>query len=71
MWLQTLALSNSAMIFLIYSDKIGDFRDAFVGILFTKGAPLVAGAYLLLQFQDLKNYQKVPSVQLMINYNRH
>ena len=33
MWLQTLALSNSAMIFLIYSGKIGDFRDAFVGIL--------------------------------------
>ena len=32
MWLQTLALSNSAMNFLIYSAKIGDFRDAFVGI---------------------------------------
>ena len=24
-----------------------------------------------IQFQDLKNYQKVPSVQLVINYNRH
>ena len=33
MWLQTLALSNSAMNFLIYSAKIGDFRDTFVGIL--------------------------------------
>ena len=32
MWLQTLALSNSAMNFLIYSAKIGDFTDAFVGI---------------------------------------
>ena len=33
MWLQTLALSNSVMNFLIYSGQIGDFRDTFVGIL--------------------------------------
>ena len=31
-WLKTLALSNSAMNFLIYSALIGDFIDAFVGI---------------------------------------
>ena len=32
MWLQTLALSNSVMNFMIYSAKIGDFRDTFVSI---------------------------------------
>ena len=32
-WLQTLALSNSAMNFVIYSARIGDFKDAYVGIL--------------------------------------
>ena len=31
-WLQTLALSNSAMNFVIYSARIGDFKDAYVGI---------------------------------------
>ena len=33
MWLRTLALSNSAMNFLIYSAKMRDFRNAYVGIL--------------------------------------
>ena len=32
MWLRTLALSNSAMNFLIYSAKIRDFRDAYADI---------------------------------------
>ena len=32
-WLQTLALSNSAMNFVIYSARIRDFKDAYVGIL--------------------------------------
>ena len=32
MWLRTLALSNSAMNFLIYSAKIRDFKDAYVDI---------------------------------------
>ena len=31
-WLQTLALSNSAMNFVIYSARIGDFKDAYIGI---------------------------------------
>ena len=31
-WFETLALSNSAMNFVIYSARIGDFRDAYVGI---------------------------------------
>ena len=33
MWLCTLALSNSAMNFLIYSAKIRHFKDAYIGIL--------------------------------------
>lgn len=32
MWLRTLALSNSAMNFLIYTARIRDFRDAYAGI---------------------------------------
>ena len=32
-WLTTVALSNSAMNFLIYSAKMRDFRNAYVGIL--------------------------------------
>ena len=32
-WLQTLALSNSAMNFVIYSARMRDFKDAYVGIL--------------------------------------
>ena len=32
MWLRTLALSNSAMNFLIYSAKIRDFKDAYIDI---------------------------------------
>ena len=32
MWLRTLALSNSAMNFLIYSAKIRDFKEAYVDI---------------------------------------
>ena len=32
-WLETLALSNSAMNFLIYSARMRDFKDAYVGIL--------------------------------------
>ena len=32
MWLRTLALSNSAMNFLIYSAKIRDFKEAYIGI---------------------------------------
>ena len=32
-WLETLALSNSAMNFVIYSARMGDFKDAYVGIL--------------------------------------
>ena len=32
MWLRTLALSNSAMNFLIYSAKIRDFKEAYVYI---------------------------------------
>ena len=31
-WLQTLALSNSAMNFVIYSARMRDFKDAYVGI---------------------------------------
>ena len=31
-WFETLALSNSAMNFVIYSARIGDFKDAYVGI---------------------------------------
>ena len=31
-WCETLALSNSAMNFVIYSARIGDFKDAYVGI---------------------------------------
>ena len=38
MWLCTLALSNSAMNFLIYSAKIRDFKDAYIGIA-AKNAP--------------------------------
>ena len=38
MWLCSLALSNSAMNFLIYSAKIRDFKDAYIGIV-TKNAP--------------------------------
>ena len=30
MWLRTLALSNSAMNFLIYSARIRDFKDSYV-----------------------------------------
>ena len=33
MWIGTLALSNSAMNFLIYSAKIQDFREAYVSII--------------------------------------
>ena len=33
LWLTTVALSNSAMNFLIYSAKMWDFRNAYVGIL--------------------------------------
>ena len=33
MWLRTLALSNSAMNFLIYSAKIREFKEAFVSII--------------------------------------
>ena len=33
MWIGTLALSNSAMNFLIYSAKILDFREAYVSII--------------------------------------
>ena len=33
MWLRTLALSNSAMKFLIYSAKIREFKEAFVSII--------------------------------------
>ena len=32
-WLETLALSNSAMNFVIYSARMRDFKDAYVGIL--------------------------------------
>ena len=32
-WFETLALSNSAMNFVIYSARMGDFKDAYVGIL--------------------------------------
>ena len=32
MWLRTLALSNSAMNFLIYTARIPDFRDAYAKI---------------------------------------
>ena len=31
-WLETLALSNSALNFLIYSAKIRDFKEAYVDI---------------------------------------
>ena len=31
-WFETLALSNSAINFVIYSARIGDFKDAYVGI---------------------------------------
>ena len=32
-WLETLAMSNSAMNFVIYSARMRDFKDAYVGIL--------------------------------------
>ena len=32
-WMGTLAMSNSAMNFVIYSARMGDFKDAYVGIL--------------------------------------
>ena len=38
MWLRALALSNSAMNVFIYSAKIRDFKDAYIGIV-TKNAP--------------------------------
>ena len=33
MWLLTLAMSNSAMNFFIYSAKLQDFKDVYIGIL--------------------------------------
>ena len=32
MWIRPLALSNSAMNFVIYSARIRDFRDAYISI---------------------------------------
>ena len=54
MWLCTLALSNSAMNFLIYSAKIRDFKDAYIGIL-RKMQRLRDSAWLSLQAKDVTN----------------
>ena len=57
MWLRTLALSNSAMNFLIYSAKIREFKKAFVSIIrkMSTDVPLVECSRFA---KVLKNFSK-------------
>ena len=57
MWLRTLALSNSAMNFLIYSAKIQEFKEAFVSIIrkMSTDVPLVECSRFA---KVLKNFSK-------------
>ena len=57
MWLWTLALSNSAMNFLIYSAKIQEFKEAFVSIIrkMSTDVPLVECSRFA---KVLKNFSK-------------
>ena len=56
-WLRTLALSNSAMNFLIYSAKIWEFKEAFVSIIrkMSTDVPLVECSTFA---KVLKNFSK-------------
>ena len=66
MWLWTLALSNSAMNFLIYSAKIQEFKEAFVSIIrkMSTDVPLVERSRFAKVLKNFSKFLIIPRYRL-------